>query len=159
MPSPLLPGAIAPASYEFTPVRNILSTRTDSQRILTRGKPGQMWEAKLVFPPMSTDDANYLALSAFVGEQQDENGIFFVLVPQRGASAGAAGEFINYSTHTKLYRVAANGVDTYPAPVVAGGTAVINPVYLRCSLKNKPQKVTYSDDGIERLEINLVERI
>ena len=47
----------------------------------------------------------------------------------------------------------------YPAKLVAGGTAEINNVFMRVSLKSDVQVIEYGRDGLVRFEIDVMERI
>jgi len=157
MPSPLLPTNPAPVSYRITSRVNTLKSESLSGRILTRNVGGQRFECTLVFPPMNRGAFN--DIHAFIMEQEGANGIFYVEIPTYGTSHGIAGEYVNYSNHTKMYMVKSNGVDTYPDQIVTGGTVVSNVTYLRCSLRNSVQVIEYGADGTVRLEIDVLERI
>jgi len=157
MPSPLLPTLPAPVSYEIKSKVTTLKSESLSSRIVTRKIGGQRFEATLVFPPMNKGDFN--EIHAFLMEREGANGIFYIKIPTFGSSAGATGEYINYSNSDKLYMVKSNGVDVYPDQLVPGGTVEMNNVYMRCSLKNDVQVISYGRDGIVRLELDVVERI
>jgi hypothetical protein len=157
MPSPLLPTSPAPVSYKITSKVNTLKSESLSGKILTRKVGGQRFEATLVFPPMNKGAFN--AIHAFLMEQDGSNGIFYVQIPTFGTTHGVAGEYVNYSNHTKMYMVKSDGVDTYPDQIVTGGTVVSNVTYLRCSLRNSVQVIEYGTDGTVRLEIDVMERL
>lgn len=157
MPSPLLPVSPEPISYKISSKVTTLQSESLSGKILTRKVGGQRFEATLVFPPMQR--ANFNAIHAFLMEQEGASGIFYVKIPVFGTTAGAAGEYINYSNSDKLYMVKSDGVDVYPDQLVSGGTPEMNDVYLRCSLKSSVQVIEYGSDGTVRIEIDVVERI
>ena len=157
MPSPLLPESPAPVSYEIRSKTNTLKSESLSGKILTRKVGGQRFEMRQVYPPMQKQE--FGQLKSFLNEQDGQNGIFYVRIPTLSGSEGSTGEYVNYSNHTKLYQVASNGVDTIPATLVSGGNVVTNTVYMRASLTNDVQVVSYGPDGTVRIEIDLVERI
>ena len=157
MPSPLLPTSPAPVSYNIKSKVNNLRSESLSGKILTRKVGGQRFEATLVFPPMNRGAFN--DIHAFIMEQEGSNGIFYIEIPTFGDTHGVAGEYINYSNHTKTYMVKSDGVDTYPDQLVTGGTVVSNVTYMRVSLRNDVQVIEYGTDGTVRLELDVVERL
>lgn len=157
MPSPLLPTSPAPVSYNIKSKVNNLRSESLSGKILTRKVGGQRFEATLVFPPMNRGAFN--EIHAFIMEQEGSSGIFYIEIPTFGDTHGVAGEYINYSNHTKTYMVKTGGVDTYPDQLVTGGTVVSNVTYMRVSLRNDVQVIEYGTDGTVRLEIDVVERL
>lgn len=157
MPTPLLPATPEPVSYQIRSKTNTLSSESLSGKILTRKVGGQRFEMTLVYPPLKKSE--YGALLSFLNEQDGKNGIFYITIPVFGSAAGNAGEYANYSNHTKLYQIKADGTNTLPDLLVTGGTKVTNAVYMRVSLRNDIQEVKYEQDGFVRLEIDVVERI
>lgn len=157
MPSPLLPTSPAPVSYKISSKVNTLRSESLSGKILTRKVGGQRFEATLVFPPMNKSAFN--EIHAFLMEQEGSSGIFYIQIPTFGDTHGVAGEYINYTNHDKMYMVKSDGVDTMPDVLVTGGTPVSNATYMRCSLKNSVQVITYGQDGVVRLEVDVEERI
>ena len=156
MPSPLLPISPAPISYNIRSKANILRSESLSGKVLTRSIGGQRFEATLVFPPMNRGAFN--EIHAFLMERTP-NDIFYIQIPAFGDTHGVAGEYINYSNHSKMYMVSSDGVNTYPDQLVAGGTAVSNETYMRVSLRNNVQVIEYGQDGTVRLEIDVEERL
>ena len=159
MPTPILPEVPSPVSYEFKSKVNTAKSESLSGKILTRKIGGQRFELTLKYAPMTKSEFGEIA--AFLNEQEGCNGIFFVRIPQLGDTLGAAGEYVNYDNHNKLYQIKSDGVNVYPDAIVdvTSATQVNNPVYLRCSLKGNVQQITYSADGFVRFEIDLVERL
>jgi len=157
MPTPLLPESPAPVSYEIRSKTNTLSSESLSGKIITRKIGGQRFEMKLVYPPMQKTD--FGTIISFLNEQDGKNGIFYIRIPTLSGSQGSAGEYVNYDNHTKTYQVASNGVDTIPDTLIAGGNVVTSTVYMRVSLTNDVQTVSYGPDGTVRIEIDVVERI
>jgi len=157
MPTPLLPESPAPVSYEIRSKTNTIKSESLSGKILTRKVGGQRLEMKLVYPPMQKQQ--FGEIISFLNEQEGSHGIFYVRIPTLSGSEGSTGEYVNYDNHTKLYQVASNGVDTIPDALVAGGNVVTNTVYMRVSLANNIQTVSYGPDGTVRIEIDLLERL
>jgi len=157
MPTPLLPELPAPVSYEIRSKTNTIKSESLSGKILTRKVGGQRFEMKLVYPPMQKQQFGQII--SFLNEQDGQNGIFYVRIPTLSGSEGSTGEYVNYDNHTKLYQVASNGVDTIPDTLVTGGNVVTSTVYMRVSLTNDIQTVSYGPDGTVRIEIDVVERI
>ena len=157
MPSPLLPESPTPVSYQIKSKTKTIRSESLSGKILTRKVGGQRFEMKLVYPPMQNQE--FGPIIAFLNEQDGMNGIFYVRIPTLSGSEGSTGEYVNYNNHDKLYQVASNGVDTIPDTLVTGGTVVTSTVYMRCSLANDIQTISYNPDGTVRIEIDLVERI
>lgn len=157
MPSPLLPTSPAPVSYKITSKVNTLKSESLSGHIKTRKVGGQRFEATLVFPPMNRGAFN--EIHAFLMEQEGSNGIFYIEIPTFGTTHGVAGEYVNFSNHTKTYMVKTGGVDTLPNVLVTGGTTVSGVTYMRVSLRNSVQMIEYGQDGTVRLEIDVEERI
>lgn len=156
MPTPLLPTTPAPMSYKITSKVNTLQSESLSGKILTRKVGGQRFEATLVFPPMNK--GNFNAIHSFLMEQ-GSGGIFYIQIPTFGDTFGAAGEYVNYSNHTKTYMIPSTGTGTYPELIVAAGTVVPAVTYMRVSLRNSVQTIEYGADGVVRLEIDTVERL
>ena len=157
MPTPLLPESPAPISYEIRSKTNTIKSESLSGKILTRKVGGQRFEMKLVYPPMQRQEFGQII--SFLNEQDGQNGIFYIRIPTLSGSEGSTGEYVNYDNHTKLYQVASNGVDTIPDTLVAWGNVVTSTVYMRVSLTNDIQTVSYGPDGTVRIEIDVVERI
>lgn len=156
MPTPLLPVSPEPISFKITSKVKTLKSESLSGKILTRKIGGQRFEATLVYPPMTR--TQFSAIHAFLMEQAGMSGVFYIKLPVFGSAAGATGEYYNYSTHSKLYMTKSDGGD-YPAKLVAGGTAEINNVFMRVSLKSDVQVIEYGRDGLVRFEIDVMERI
>lgn len=157
MPTPLLPTSPAPVSYKIKSKVNNLRSESLSGKILTRKVGGQRFEATLVYPPMNKGSFN--AIHAFLMEQEGQSGTFYIEIPTFGPTHGLPGEYVNYNNHSKMYMVGSNGVDTYPDPIVTGGTVVSNVTYMHVSLKNSVQVIEYGTDGTVRIEIDVEERI
>jgi len=157
MPSPLLPTSPAPVSYKITSKVNTLKSESLSGHIRTRKVGGQRFEATLVFPPMNRGAFN--EIHAFLMEQEGSNGIFYIEIPTFGTTHGVAGEYVNFSNHTKTYMVKTGGVDTLPDVLVTGGSTVSGVTYMRVSLRNSVQMIEYGQDGTVRLEIDVEERL
>ena len=157
MPSPLLPTSPAPVSYKIMSKVNTLKSESLSGKVLTRKIGGQRFEATLVFPPMNKSVFN--PIHAFLMEQEGSSGIFYIQIPTFGDTQAAAGEYVNYTNHTKLYMVKSDGVDTYPDQLVTGGAVDSTGTYMRVSLRNDVQVIEYGADGTVRLEIDVLERL
>jgi hypothetical protein len=157
MPSPLLPTSPAPVSFKIMSKVNNLKSESLSGKVLTRKIGGQRFEATLVFPPMNKSAFN--PIHAFLMEQEGAAGIFYIQIPTFGDTHGVAGEYVNFNNHPKTYMVKSDGVDTYPDPLVTGGTVVSAVTYMRVSLRNDVQAIEYGADGTVRLEIDVMERI
>ena len=123
MPTPLLPETPVPVSYEISSKTNTLRSESLSGKILTRKIGGQRFALRLVYPPMQK--ATFGAITAFLNEQDGQNGIFYVRVPQLGSTQGAAGEYVNYTNHTKLYQVDSAGTGVTPAVLYAVSNTVL----------------------------------
>lgn len=156
MPSPLLPVSPVPVSYTLRSKVKTLKSEALSGKILTRKIGGQRFEATLVYPPMTR--TQFAPIHTFLMEQAGMSGLFYIKIPVFGATAGAAGEYYNYDNSTKLYMCKTDGGD-YPTKLVSGGTAEINNVYMRVSLKSDVQSIEYGRDGLVRFEIDVMERL
>lgn len=156
MPAPLLPIYPDPVSFRITSKVKTLSSESLSGKVLTRKIGGQRFEATLVYPPMTR--TQFAPIHAFLMEQAGMSGLFYIKIPVFGTAAGGVGEYYTYDTHTKVYMCASDGGD-YPPKLVAGGTAEIDPVYMRVSLKSDVQSIEYGRDGLVRFEVDVMERL
>jgi len=156
MPTPLLPVSPEPISFQIKSKVKTLKSEALSGKILTRKIGGQRFEATLVYQPMTR--TQFSAIHAFLMEQAGCSGVFYIKLPVFGTAAGATGEYYNYSNHSKLYMTKTDGGD-YPARITPGGTAEINDVFMRVSLKSDIQAISYGQDGLVRFEIDVMERI
>ena len=123
MPTPLLPELHVPVSYEIRSKTTTLKTESLSGKILTRKIGGQRFEATLVFPPLQK--ADFGPIISFLNEQDGQNGIFYIRIPQLGDTLGAPGEYINYTTGTKLYQIASNGIAVTPTALTSTANTVL----------------------------------
>lgn len=161
-PDYIMPTTPVPISWEFESRTRTYITDALSMRRLTRRVGGQRWELTVKFPPMRPEDA--AELLTFFESLQGPNGIFYIALPDFSGSAGeVVGNFVNYTNETKAYRVKSISPTTVtPDRIRTGGTLISssgNTVYMRVALVNDVQKVTYPDDDMIRLEVDLVERL
>lgn len=169
---PRYPLTPEPASIRIRHKNVTLASDPRSTRLQTRKVGGERIEVTVVYPPMATGDyAELLAFLRYVGGRHDH--MAFRMPKLRDDTAYSdstvkVGEYYNINHVTNANQLVQYLGTDGPTPVVrplvrAGTTPLLSAwnlrdPYLRCSLKNDVQEVTYADDGFVRLEVDLVER-
>lgn len=168
----LYPLTPEPLSYEIKHRNTTLVSDTRSGRLVTRKVGGERIEVSLKYPPMPTADyADLLAFLRYLGGRSDICAFRMPLLRSDSAytdTALAVGEYYNVNHITNDNQLVQYLGDDAGTPVVrplvrAGTTPALSAwntyqPYLKCSLANDVQVVTYADDGFVRLDVDLVER-
>ena len=154
-----MPSTPAVQAIKMRSVQRTKSTQADSGKIISRRYGGQLFEATLVFAPMTRD--SFAPISTFLTKQSGKNGIFYIrLDPMRSSAGALAGNYVNFANLEKLYLLTDDSATSeYPVKPISAGIINTTDVHMRCSLKSDVHEVNLGKDGLVRFEIDVVERL
>lgn len=162
-PSPLLPEVVSPQRVVPSVRQTVRKARALSGHMHTRKQGAQLWDFRLSYPPMRSED--FAGVMAFLAARGGSDGIFYVRIPDLvPGPKTTVGQCVNFMNSERTFMVTGVGpltVTPDPTGLVSDleASLITDNTFLRCSLTSDVQSFESDQKGLYRYELTVTERL